>query len=256
MLVMIASFTSFVVYLIVNVFNGTVKSLFNLPPRAYFFSAILGFLNPFLYYLILFKAYDLLPAQVAQPLNMVWPIVLVFLSIPILHQKIGVRSFVALFISFIGVYFISSQGNLFNPGHSNPVGVILAVGSSLFWALFFLFNARDKKEEIQKLVLNFFFSSLFILLLNGTSGNMQLPEKEGVLAGIYVGLFEMGFTFLFWMKAIKLSKSADKISNLVYLAPFVSLIFIHYVIGEKIFITTLIGLVLIVAGIIFQKIRS
>ena len=36
----------------------------------------MGLLNPVAYYLILFKAYTILPAQVAQPLNMIWPIVL------------------------------------------------------------------------------------------------------------------------------------------------------------------------------------
>ena len=75
-------------------------------------SAILGLINPFLYYLILLRAYQLLPAQVAQPLNMIWPIILVFLSVPIFGQKIGRKSFIALFISFVGVYLISSQGNL------------------------------------------------------------------------------------------------------------------------------------------------
>jgi len=57
-------------------------------------SALLGLINPFIYYLILLKAYQLLPAQVAQPLNMIWPIILVFLSIPLLGQKIkGKRGF-------------------------------------------------------------------------------------------------------------------------------------------------------------------
>lgn len=256
MLVMIASVTSFLIYFFLNVFKGTLKSLFKLSLREYVFSAILGFLNPFLYYLILFKAYDLLPAQVAQPLNMVWPIVLVFLSIPILHQKIGIRSFIALFISFSGVYLISSQGKLFQPGQSNPVGIVLAIGSSLIWSVFFLLNTRDKKNETLKLNLSFFFSSFFILLFNVITGNLNLPQREGLLIGIYVGFFEMGFTFFFWMKALKLSESADKISNFVYLAPFVSLIFIHYFVGENIFSTTYIGLVLIVVGIIFQKIRS
>ena len=98
-------------------------------------SALLGLINPFLYYLILLKAYQLLPAQVAQPLNMIWPIILVFLSVPILKQKIKRRSFFALFISFIGVYIISSQGNLFSPGHADTRGVLLATGSSVFWAV-------------------------------------------------------------------------------------------------------------------------
>ena len=256
MLVMIASVTSFLVFFFLNVFNGKLKSLLNLSFREYFSSAILGFLNPFLYYLILFKAYTLLPAQVAQPLNMVWPIVLVFFSIPILHQKIGFRSFIALFISFTGVYLISSQGKLFHPGQSNAVGVGLAIGSSLIWSVFFLLNTKDKKPETLKLLLSFFFSSLFIILFNIITGNLDLPQKEGVMTGIYIGLFEMGFTFFFWMKALKLSKSADMISNFVYLAPFVSLIFIHYFVGEIIFGTTYIGLILIVFGIIFQKIRS
>ena len=34
-----------------------------------------GFLNPFLYYIILFKAYSLLPAQEALSLNYTWPLV-------------------------------------------------------------------------------------------------------------------------------------------------------------------------------------
>ena len=133
---------------------------------------------------------------------------------------------------------------------------VLAIGSSLIWSVFFLLNTRDKKNETLKLNLSFFFSSFFILLFNVITGNLNLPQREGLLIGIYVGFFEMGFTFFFWMKALKLSESADKISNFVYLAPFVSLIFIHYFVGENIFSTTYIGLVLIVVGIIFQKIRS
>ncbi|MDX1565627.1 MAG: DMT family transporter, partial [Phycisphaeraceae bacterium] len=50
-----------------------------------------GLLNPFLYYLVLFEAYDLLPAQQAQPLNYTWAITLSLLSIPLLKQKISVR---------------------------------------------------------------------------------------------------------------------------------------------------------------------
>ena len=87
-------------------------------------SAILGLINPFLYYLILLKAYQLLPAQVAQPLNMIWPIILVFLSVPILRQKIEKKSFIALFVSFIGVYIISSQGKLFENGHADILSLI------------------------------------------------------------------------------------------------------------------------------------
>ena len=73
----------------------------------------MGFLNPFLYYVIVLKAYSLLPAQLAQPLNFIWPITLVLLSIPILKQKVSGKNMIAMLISFVGVYFIASKGNLF-----------------------------------------------------------------------------------------------------------------------------------------------
>jgi len=255
LLVMYASLTSFLLMLIVVVSQRKLKLLLSYTIRDYSNSLVLGFLNPFLYYLILFKAYSLLPAQVAQPLNMVWPIVLVFLSGPFLGQRIKMRSYIALLISFIGVMIISSQGNFFGFRNSNILGVLLAVGSSLIWSFFFIFNIRDKRDVELKLLLNFFFASLFIVVLNLVTGSFEIPELKGLFAAIYIGSFEMGITFLFWLKALKYSKSSDLISNLVYLAPFLSLIFIHNILGEAIFATTFIGLILIVTGILYQKIR-
>ncbi|NJK98814.1 MAG: EamA family transporter, partial [Bacteroidales bacterium] len=54
---------------------------------------MLGFLNPLLYYLVLFKAYSLLPAQIAQPLNYTWPLILVILSIIFLSKNIRSGNF-------------------------------------------------------------------------------------------------------------------------------------------------------------------
>jgi drug/metabolite transporter (DMT)-like permease len=55
------------------------------------------------------------------------------------------------------------------------------------------------------------------------------------------------------MKAMELSTNNAKIGNIVFLAPFVSLIFIHFILNETIFVTTFIGLIFIVAGIFIQQ---
>jgi drug/metabolite transporter (DMT)-like permease len=217
-------------------------------------SALLGLINPFLYYLILLKAYQLLPAQVAQPLNMIWPIILVFLSVPILKQKIKGRSFVALFISFIGVYIISSQGNLFKPGHADIKGVLLATGSSVFWAFYFILNVKDKRDEAVKLFLNFLFGSVYLIAAMIVTGNWsENIGIKGIASSVYIGLFEMGITFFFWLKALKMSETTDKVSNLVYLAPFLSLVLVHFILHEPVFITTPAGLLLIISGILVQN---
>ena len=174
-------------------------------------SAILGLINPFIYYIILLNAYKLLPAQVAQPLNMIWPIILVFLSVPVLKQKIPVKSFAALLISFAGVYIISSQGNPLHPGKSDPTGVLLATGSSVFWALYFILNMKDKRDESVKLFTNFLFASVYLLigiLIFGNSGSAI--SFKGAAASVYVGIFEMGITFFFWLKALSLQLQATK----------------------------------------------
>ena len=83
--------------------------IFKQTPKQWTYTLLMGAFNPLLYYLVLFKAYSLLPAQVAQPLNMIWPITLALLSVPLLNQKIGWISVVALFVSFIGVFFIKCE---------------------------------------------------------------------------------------------------------------------------------------------------
>ena len=105
----IATFTSTLVLLIIVIAGKKFELLRKTTRKDFLISALLGLINPFIYYIILLKAYKLLPAQVAQPLNMIWPIILVFLSIPVLKQKIPSKSFAALFISFACVYIIASQ---------------------------------------------------------------------------------------------------------------------------------------------------
>jgi drug/metabolite transporter (DMT)-like permease len=250
----IAALTSAIVLLIVVLAGGKTDLIRKTTGKELLNSAVLGFINPFLYYLILLKAYQLLPAQVAQPLNMIWPIILVFLSVPILRQKIERKSFIALFISFAGVYIISSRGKLFNPGHSDLTGVILATGSSIFWALYFLLNVKDKRDEAVKLLLNFLFGSAYLVVTMIITGKWQIEIGiRGVVASVYVGIFEMGITFLFWLKALQMASTTDKVSNLVYFAPFFSLVFVHFILHEPVYYTTPAGLFLIISGILIQN---
>jgi len=218
-------------------------------------SLLLGLLNPFLYYLVLFKAYALLPAQEAQPLNYTWTITLVILSVPLLKQKVHGRDIAGIVTSYAGAFVIASRGDVTSLHFSNPEGVALALGSSVIWAVFWIFNIRDRRDEVARLFLNFVFGLVFItaaILLTSTTIE---PEKVGILGAAYIGLFEMGLTFVLWLKALKLSRSTAQVSNLIYISPFLSLLLIHYVVGEAILPSTMIGLIFIVSGILIQHSR-
>ena len=71
-----------------------------------------GTLNPFAYYLILFKAYELLPAQVAMSINYSWAIVLTFMTVIFLKQQVLLADMIAAFVCYSGVFFIASGGDV------------------------------------------------------------------------------------------------------------------------------------------------
>ena len=255
-LVLYASFVSSLCLLIILKSQNKLHLLKTYSKKEFFHSALLGFLNPFLYYVVLFKAYSLLPAQIAQPLNWTWPIMLVLLSIPLLNQKITFNSILAIIISFIGVFIISTHGNIFSFHFTNPAGVLLALGSSVIWALFWIYTIKDKRDETARLFLNFTFGFIYTLITILIFSKIIIPEITGLLGAIYVGLFEMGITFVVWLKALKTSKTTAQVSNLIYLAPFLSLIVIYFVVGEKILFSTIIGLIFIITGIVLQQYNS
>lgn len=219
-------------------------------------SALQGLLNPFLYYLVLFRAYSMLPAQVAQPVNFIWPIMLMILSVPLLRQKIKLSGLISLLVSFIGVIILSSQGNILQFSIPEPAGVGLALFSSVIWALYWIVNMKDRRDDILKLFTSFMFSFIYITIVAAFTRNLTPSVSHAMLASVYIGIFEMGITFIVWLKALRLSESTVRISNLIYLTPFLSLVCIYFVLHENLHITSVLGLFLIVAGIVIQQLKK
>jgi len=244
-LLFLSSLFSILCLLFIITIQGKLK-LVSFDAKSIKASLIMGFLNPFLYYIVLFNAYAMLPAQLAQPLNYTWPLMLVIFSSIILHHKISMRSFIALLISFSGVVIISFKDSFHF--HLN-LGIFLAISSSIIWALFWILNLRDKRDASIKLFMNFLFGSIFILPFAFLQPHFNIA---GIAGALYVGLFEMSVTFFIWLKALEKSKNFAKTSNFIYLTPFISLIFIHFIVGERIYVSTMVGLTLIVLGIILQ----
>lgn len=251
-LLFVSTFSALAVLFCIVGFGKGFSRLKRVTARQWGRAAFMGFLNPFLYYLILFKAYALLPAQIAQALNCIWPVLLVLLSIPILGQRIPFMSVLALLVSFAGAVVVAFQGDFTGFSVRNPFGVFLAALTSVMWAFYFILNMKNKLDEEVALFLNFLFAALYITVLVCFTG-FQAPVLKGWLAGVYVGFFEMGITFVFWLKALNLARNTATIGSLIYLFPFLSLILIHYLLGEEIYSSTVTGLFLIIAGILLNQ---
>jgi len=215
-------------------------------------SAALGFLNPFLYYAVLFKAYDLLPAQIAQPLNYTWAIALALLSIPILKQRIGARDIFGGLVCYAGVVVISTRGEFLSLSVGSPLGVALALGSTVVWALYWIYNTKDDRDPVARLFANFAFGLPLVAVYCAAVAGFRVERAAGLAGAAYVGVIEMGVAFVMWLSALRLSENTARVGNLIFLSPFVSLFFIRSLVGEEILGATVLGLLLVVAGIALQ----
>lgn len=213
-----------------------------------------GLMNPVAYYLVLFAAYDRLPGQEAMALNYTWALTMALLAVPILKQRLTRIDIIAGLIAYAGVWVIATRGAVFDVAFADSLGMVLALASTLIWAFYWLLNARDSRPPLVAQWQNFSVGvPVLTLLLVSVGPGVQWHGWAGFTAGVYVGLFEMGVAFVLWQLAVhKVSRTA-KVSNLIFLSPPVSLFLLFVVVGEAIMLSTLVGLVLILAGLGLQQ---
>ena len=180
-------------------------------------------------------------------INYSWVVMMVILSIPILKQRIGIKAFLSIIISYIGVVVIATNGDLFSLQFDNSQGVIYALITTVIWALFWLYNTKHKKDTVVSLFLIFLFSLPFIAIAVFFSSTFVIPTTNGFIGAIYVGLFEMGITFIVWQSALRMTSNVAKVTSLVFITPFLSLLIVQLVLREVVLTSTVVGVV----GIIF-----
>lgn len=215
-----------------------------------------GLMNPVAYYLVLFAVYDRLPGQEAMALNYTWALAMALLAVPILGQRLTRVDMVAGLIAYAGVWVIATRGNVFNVNFADPLGVVLALVSTLLWALYWLLNARDERAPLVAQWQNFSVGLPVLTLLLMVGPGFSWHGWQALGAGVYVGLFEMGVAFILWQMAVRKVSRTAKVSNLIFLSPPISLLLLYLVVNEPLLVSTLIGLLLILSGLAIQQLQS
>jgi drug/metabolite transporter (DMT)-like permease len=214
-----------------------------------------GLMNPFIYYLILFKGYSLLPAQIAQPLNFSWQIVLMILMAIFLKQKLHFNQVAGVLVSFSGIIMLSLNNSADISGKLSVFGLGLIIASTIIWATYWLLKINEKQDSVIELFVSFLFGTIYLVVVSLFTP-MDFPPLKPFLAGIYAGMFEMGITFILWSKALKLATNRVTLTQLIYLSPLLSLLLIHFILGEKIGVLTVVGLFLIIGGILISNLKQ
>jgi drug/metabolite transporter (DMT)-like permease len=214
--------------------------------------AFMGLIGIFLYNIFFYGSLMLASAQKAFIVNYLWPIFVVVFSIILLKETFTFRKLFAIIFGFIGVYFVATGGDFLNFNIPNLLGLAFAFIGAILYGLFSVFGKKQDYDRITSMMFYYAFAFVFILITVLLFSNIPMINAYQLIGLLWLGVFSASFSFVFWFLALKYGDTA-KMSNIIFLTPFISLIYIYFLLGEKILLSSVIGLIIIVIGIIIQK---
>jgi len=247
---LIATITLFLIAL----FQNKIKLICDYKLKDYLTFAYMGGLGIFLYYLFSFGSLMLISAQESTIVNYLWPIMVVIFASLILKEKLTLTKIAAIILSFLGVYIVISQGNLLSFTFSNKTGVLLAFLGAVSYGLFSVLGKQHNYERITSMMFYYLFSFVFITIAVLIFSKIQLPNLYELIGLLWLGAIISGIAYVLWFLALKYGETS-KVSNIIYLTPFVALIYISILVGEKILFSSIIGLIVIILGISLQFLK-
>lgn len=214
---------------------------------------ILGFLGTYLYYVLLYAALALTTASEGFILAYTWPMLVIILAFPLLKERLTVKKVSCILISFLGIVVIVTHGSIFTLSFTSLQGDILALGGAGVFALFSVLGKKYQYDQTVSVFLFFVTALVFITPTLFLFSSLKIPSFHVWLWLLLNGFVVNGISYVFWFKALEYGDTSVT-SNALYLTPFLSLVYIAIFLGETILISSIVGLIIIVFGIILQSV--
>ena len=239
---------------ILIVFQKKITLLKRYNKSQYSIMFLLGFLGNYLYYIFLYGALSKTTASEGFILAYTWPIMVLILSFIILKDMVTIQKILGILISFFGIIIITTNGNIATFNLTNFQGDILALSGAFVFALFSVLGKKYNFDKTISVFIYFLSALIFIIPTVLIFSEITFPSFKVWLWIIYNGVFVNGISYIFWFKALE-DGETHIVSNLLYLTPFISLIYILIFLDEKILISAVVGIVVIVVGVLSQYIN-
>ena len=128
------------------------------------------------------------------------------------------------------------------------MGVCLALLSTVFWALYWIAGKRSQSDPISFTFVAFSTALPLSLYVCLDGPGMPKIDRNALTFGLWVGLIEMGVTYLLWQRAIERTENTGQMAQLIFLSPLISLVFIATFLEENITPASIVALLIIVIG--------
>ena len=191
------------------------------------------------------------------------PVFFALLSWLFLHEKLDWIQIAGIILAALGVLIVVSDGN---PGSLISrsfitTGDILILISAPNWAVFSILSSRGLKKyqptQMMFIVMTIGWLLTSILFFTGGGisdvGHITWTSFSGVC---FLGIFCSGLAYIAWYDGLQVL-SPTQIGAFLYMEPLVAVIVAWAILGEKIFLITMAGGVIILLGVrLVQKIHK
>jgi drug/metabolite transporter (DMT)-like permease len=213
---------------------------------------LLAFFNVALFYGLQTLAVLFMPSGTAAVVVYLQPVLVGFLSYPVLGEALSAAKIVGLLLGFSGVVVVSAGSLSGASSLGTPLGVALGVASAISWALGTVYF----KRYAGRLPVLWAVGGPF--LLGGvciTGLGLALEDPAGitwtgtfVAALLYASLVGTAIAWVLWLGLIR-ADEASRVSAYVFFVPLVAVVLGALFLGERVGPSLLVGAALVVSGI-------
>ena len=233
-----------------NLFTGNIKKLKSYKLKDLCVMALIGLPGAFFYYIFYYAGAARMPASQAFIVNYLWPVMSIVFACIILKEKLTPRKLIAILISFVGVAIVTCS-ELSSLTADIAIGSVLCICGAVSYGIFTALNKKFLFDKRISMMVNYSVSFMLTTLINGINGDLFLPTGIQTLGIAWNGVLSIGISATCWAMALDCGKT-ERISNLAYITPFLSLVWTSLILKEPFNPFNLIGLVVIVGGILIQ----
>jgi drug/metabolite transporter (DMT)-like permease len=247
-----SSLVSFIAFLVATVTVKKSKEFLSYKPGDWISAIVLGFLGTYLYYILLYFGYANAQGLEVLVLQYSWPIFIVLLSVFILNEKLTPRRGLAVLLGFVGVALVLTKGNFAEIHLDNYFVDLLVLAAALAFGLFSVLSKKVKLEPYTMITIFFMTASIASLVSMLLLSEFSLPTNNSIVPILVNGLFVNGFSYIFWIKALK-EAEASFVAPLVFLTPVLSALYLIIFFQEPLLPVYGFGLLAVLIGGLLNK---
>ncbi len=169
-------------------------------------------------------------------------------------ERLGKYVYIGAVIAIVGVVLVVLNGQL--TFHLNPLGDLIALGAAFMWALYSILIKKyteqyDNFLVTRRVMLWAFLTSVPLMLVTDGMPDLRplFTTPRILLSWLFLGVFGNAVCFAIWNVAFK-RLGVVITNNYLYASPFVTLAAGYLILHEEITLMSIIGAVLITAGVI------